>query len=50
VGKKVVIKPEVDPEIIGGIVARVGGRLLDGSTRSKLAALKREMVGMERKR
>jgi len=50
VGTKVVLKSEVDPEILGGIVARVGGKLLDGSTRSKLAALKRELVGKERKR
>ncbi len=50
VGKKVTLKTEVDPEILGGIIARVGGKLLDGSTSSKLAALKRELVGMERKR
>lgn len=49
-GSKIVLKSEVDPEIIGGIIARVGGKLLDGSTRSKLAALKRELVGGERKR
>ncbi len=45
VGSKVTVKSEVDPEIIGGIIARVGGKLLDGSTRSKLAALKRELGG-----
>ena len=50
VGKKVVLKSAVDPGVIGGIVARVGGKLLDGSTRSKLAALRRELVGAERKR
>ncbi len=50
VGKKVVLKSEVDSSVIGGIVARVGGELLDGSTRSKLAALRRELVGMEMKR
>jgi F-type H+-transporting ATPase subunit delta len=50
VAKKVTLKSEVDPEILGGIIARVGGKLLDGSTRSKLAALKRELVGVERKR
>jgi F-type H+-transporting ATPase subunit delta len=49
VAKKVLVKPEVDPEILGGIIARVGGKLLDGSTRSKLAALKKELVGAERK-
>jgi len=47
VGKKVVLKPEVDSRLIGGIVARVGDKLLDGSTRSKLAALK---VGLARAR
>ena len=50
VDAKVVLKSEVDPEIIGGIVARVGGKLLDGSTRSKLAALRRELGGTEKKR
>ena len=48
VGKQVVIKPEVDISLIGGIVARVGGKLLDGSTRSRLAALKRELSGAVR--
>ncbi len=45
VGKKVVLKPEVDSGLIGGIVARVGDKLLDGSTRSKLAALKEGLAG-----
>ena len=48
VGKKVVLKPEVDPTLIGGFVARVGSRLLDGSTHGKLMALKRELAGLER--
>ncbi|MFC1985474.1 ATP synthase F1 subunit delta [Chloroflexota bacterium] len=46
VGKKVVIKTEVDPGLIGGIVARIGGKLLDGSTRGRLEALKRELAGV----
>lgn len=50
VGRKVVVKSRVDPGVIGGMVARVGGKLLDGSTRSKLLALRRELVGAERKR
>ena len=45
IGKKVVLKPEVDANLIGGIVARIGGKLLDGSTRSKLEALKNELAG-----
>ncbi len=45
VGKKVVIRAEVDPDIIGGLTARIGGKLLDGSTRRKLVNLKRELAG-----
>jgi F-type H+-transporting ATPase subunit delta len=48
VGRKVVLKSEVDPGVIGGFVARVGGKLVDGSTRSQLEALKRELAGAER--
>lgn len=48
VGKKVVVKPEVDSSLIGGIIARIGGKLLDGSTRSKLTALKKELSGARR--
>ena len=44
VGKKVVLKSEVNSNLIGGIIARVGGKLIDGSTRSQLLALKRELV------
>ena len=43
VGKKVVLKTEVDTSLIGGIIARIGDKLIDGSTRSKLEALKREL-------
>jgi len=45
VGKKVVLETEVDSGLVGGVIIRVGGKLLDGSTRSKLAALKRELAG-----
>ncbi|OGO07725.1 MAG: ATP synthase F1 subunit delta [Chloroflexi bacterium RBG_13_57_8] len=43
-GKKVRLESSVDPSIIGGIVARVGGKLLDGSTLSKLTALKKDLT------
>ncbi len=42
--REIVLSAEVDPEIIGGIVARLGDRLIDGSTRSKLKALRRSLV------
>jgi len=42
-GKQIEMETDVDPGILGGVVARVGGKLLDGSTRSKLAALKKQL-------
>ncbi len=45
VGSRVVVKPQIDPAVLGGVVARVGGKLLDGSTRSRLTALKKELRG-----
>jgi F-type H+-transporting ATPase subunit delta len=43
-GKKVVIRENVDNRIIGGIIARVGGKIIDGSTASRLAALGNELA------
>ena len=42
-GKQVAVETRVDESIIGGLVARIGDRLIDGSTRSKLQALKRQL-------
>jgi F-type H+-transporting ATPase subunit delta len=42
-GSKIIVESEVDPGILGGIIARIDGKLLDGSTRSKLVALKKEL-------
>lgn len=44
VGGPVVLKSKVDSNLIGGIIIRVGDKLIDGSIRSKLAALKKEMA------
>jgi F-type H+-transporting ATPase subunit delta len=43
-GKKVVISLKVDPDIIGGMVARVGGKIIDGSSKNQLAVLRNELV------
>lgn len=43
VGKEIVLRTRVDPELISGMVARVGDKLIDGSTRSKMAVLRREL-------
>ncbi len=44
-GRQVSLEVYVDPAIIGGLVARVGDRVLDGSTLSQLHALRRSLVG-----
>jgi F-type H+-transporting ATPase subunit delta len=46
IGKPVVLKPKVDASIIGGIIIRVGDKLIDGSIRSKLAALRKDLGGV----
>jgi F-type H+-transporting ATPase subunit delta len=43
-GKKIVLEASVDPGLVGGMIARVGGKLLDGSTQSRLLTLKRELT------
>jgi F-type H+-transporting ATPase subunit delta len=45
VGSKILIESRVDPQILGGVIARVGGKLLDGSTRTRLETLKRKLAG-----
>ncbi len=45
VDKKVVLKTEVDSRVIGGIIVRIGGKLIDGSIRNKLAVLKQGLIG-----
>jgi F-type H+-transporting ATPase subunit delta len=44
-GGDVVVETEVDESILGGMVVRIGDRLIDGSTKSKLQALKRQLAG-----
>ncbi len=46
-GKQVVLTARVDPSIIGGIVAKVGDLVLDGSIKSQLAGLKESIKGSE---
>ena len=47
-GGTVVVRAEVDESIIGGLVVRIGDRLIDGSTRSRLTALKQQLAGAQR--
>jgi F-type H+-transporting ATPase subunit delta len=38
-GKKVELKVEVDPSLIGGVVTKIGGKVFDGSVRTQLARI-----------
>jgi len=43
-GREVRAHFRTDPSILGGVVVRVGDRILDGSVRRRLVALKRRML------
>ncbi len=45
-GGPVVVEMQVDESILGGLVVRIGDRLIDGSTKSRLAALKQRLAGV----
>ena len=44
-GKKVEVKVVVDPSVVGGIVAKVGDTVIDGSVRRRLEQLKEQVRG-----
>ncbi len=44
-GGKVVLDAQVDPSIIGGIITRIGDKILDGSIRTQLTGLKESIKG-----
>ncbi len=46
-GKRVELTTSVDPSIIGGIIAKVGDLVLDGSIKTQLAGLKDSIKGRE---
>lgn len=43
-GKKLVLVTRVEPDIMGGLVAKVGDRLMDGSVRTRLQELRRDLI------
>ena len=44
-GKNVAIDAAVDPALIGGVVAKVGGTVYDGTVKSQLEKLRKQLVG-----
>jgi len=47
-GSKVAIDAQVDPSIIGGIKAKIGDTLIDGSIRNRMEALRKSLTGIGR--
>lgn len=43
-GKRIILRERVDPAILGGVVARVGDTLIDGSVRRRLTLLRDEII------
>lgn len=43
-GKKIIMQPRVDPSILGGVIARVGDQVIDGSVRYRLSALRQHLL------
>jgi F-type H+-transporting ATPase subunit delta len=44
IGKKVSMQVQVDPDILGGFIARIDDSLIDGSIRSRLEMLKQRLA------
>jgi F-type H+-transporting ATPase subunit delta len=44
-GKTVILTPTVDPSLIGGLVAKVGDMVFDGTIRTQLNQLKESLKG-----
>lgn len=43
-GGRIALDLEVDPSLLGGIVVRVGDRLIDGSVRGRLERLRNQLI------
>jgi F-type H+-transporting ATPase subunit delta len=44
VGKQVIMEVETDASLIGGVVARIGGMVYDGSVKTQLERLKETLA------
>jgi F-type H+-transporting ATPase subunit delta len=43
-GKHILLQTRVDPSILGGVVARVGDEIIDGSVRNRLHSLQQQLL------
>lgn len=44
-GKTVRLTTQVDPDMLGGVIVRLGDNVIDGSVRGKLERLERQLLG-----
>ena len=44
-GKEVLVEQQLAPEIIGGVVTRLDGRVYDGSVKTQLSSLRKALIG-----
>jgi F-type H+-transporting ATPase subunit delta len=42
-GRPISLQAELDPDLLGGLVVRVGGELIDGSVAGRVAAARRTL-------
>ena len=43
-GRRVALDVEIDPSLLGGLVVRVGDRMIDGSVRGRLERLRNQLI------
>lgn len=44
-GAKVNVRTSVDPSIVGGMIVRIGDHMVDGSVKTRLRELRKDLVG-----
>lgn len=43
-GKKVLLERQIDPSLLGGVVTRIGDRVIDGSLRTRLQRMRQTLL------
>lgn len=47
IGKEAQLETHINPELLGGVVVRIGGTVIDGSLRTRLTQLKKALLAEE---
>ena len=43
-GKEILLEANIDPSLIGGMVAQVGGKVFDASVKTRLSELRQQLL------